>query len=199
MKTPVDTDAENVALEAIVRQIRGGNKDAEEQLIRNFSRPLMKLLEHRTGDIQRAEDVHQDTFCIVLDRLRTRGIDDPARIAAFIHRTALNVLLGEYRKESRRQTHADTELIQRQGDSNADQLRELIRRESQTAIRDTVLALNNERDRELMYRFYILQQEKPMICRALSLTSVHFDRVISRARKRFRDLIERRERELARS
>ena len=152
---------------------------------------MMTMLEHRTGDIQRAEDIHQDTFCIVLERLRTSSISDPARISAFIHRTAINVLIGEYRKESRRQTYPDTDLIQRQKDNSSDQLRQLIRSESGNAIRETILALSNARDRELLYRFYILQEEKPTICKVLTLTSEHFDRVISRARKRFRQLVEK--------
>jgi RNA polymerase sigma-70 factor (ECF subfamily) len=176
----------------IVERIAAGDAHAEAELVRRYSRAMMTMLEHRTGDVQRAEDVHQDTFCIVLERLRSTGIDEPARIAAFIHRTALNVLIGDYRKESRRRTSADTELVQRQLDESSDQLGELIKRESSHAIRETLLELNNERDKELLYRFYILQEEKLTICKILALSAEHFDRVISRARKRFRQLVEKR-------
>lgn len=177
---------------ALVERIAVGDSAAEAELVRRYSRALMTMLENRTGDIQRAEDVHQDTFCIVIERLRTKCIDDPSRIAAFIHKTAINVLIGQYRKEKRRQTYPDTDLIQRHKDTGNDQLRQLIRNESGDAIRGAVLELNNDRDRELLYRFYILQQEKPAVCKMLELTSEHFDRVISRARKRFRELVERR-------
>lgn len=186
------TAVDEAGPEALVARIAQGDTDAEATLVRRFSRPMMTMLENRTGDIQRAEDVHQDTFCIVLERLRTKGIDDPSRLAAFIHKTAINVLKGQYRKEQRRQTFPDTDLIQRHKDTRNDQLRQLIRDESGNAIRGAVLELNNDRDRELLYRFYILQQEKPAVCKMLELTSEHFDRVISRARKRFRSLIEKR-------
>lgn len=181
-------------LAELLTRIQNGDSAAESALIRRYSRSLMTMLKQRTGDIQRAEDVHQDTFYIVLERLRSpdRSLEDPSRVAAFIHRTAEYVLIGEYRKESRRQTHADSEAIEQSRDPRSGQLERLIDSESRRAVRELVLALKNERDRELLYRFYILQQEKELICELLSLTSVHFDRVISRARKRFRSLLDER-------
>ncbi|MEQ9563551.1 MAG: sigma-70 family RNA polymerase sigma factor [Woeseiaceae bacterium] len=192
MSTGPKTPSRESTPEGLVERIAAGDSKAEAELVRRYSRSLMTMLESRSGDVQRAEDIHQDTFCVVIERLRTGGIDDPARIAAFIHRTAINILIGEHRKESRRRTYPDTDLIQRQRDDSSDQLRQLIRNESGNAIRAAIQALSSERDRELLYRFYILQEEKPAICKVLALTSEHFDRVISRARKRFRQLVEER-------
>lgn len=187
----INDTVESVAPQVLVERIRAGHKSAESELVRRYSRPIMTMLEQRTGDVQRAEDIHQDTFFIVLQRLRTTGIDDPSRIAAFLQKTAINVLIGDYRKETRRKTYPDTDLIQRHSDAGSDQLKQLIRDEADRAIRTTIQELTSARDRELLYRFYILQQEKPVICKALTLTADHFDRVISRARKRFRQLIEK--------
>ncbi len=153
----------------------------------------MTMLKCRTNDIQRAEDIHQETFCIVLLRLRDKGIDDPTKIANFIHKTAINVLIGQQRKEARRQTYPDTELIDQQKDQRSDQLSQLIRREADGAIRGSIAELKTERDRQILYRFYVLQQEKSLVCSALDLSAEHFDRVIARARKRFREHIERKQ------
>ena len=183
---------EGCSPEALVDRIRNGDPAAETELVRRFSRPLMTMLRHRTGDIQHAEDLHQDTFVVVLQRLRAGGIEDPARLSAFLHKTALNLLIGDYRKQSRRKTHADTDLVQREADHDSDQLGNLIRAESDRAVRAMIQELPNPRDRELLYRFYILQQEKPIVCQALGLSTEHFDRVISRARGRFRQLISER-------
>ena len=160
--------------------------------MQRYSRQIMMMLEQRTGDVQRAEDLHQDTFFTVLQRLRTTGIDDPSRIGAFLHKTAVNLLIGDYRKETRRQTYADTDLIQTYVDRKSDQLKQLIREEADVAIREAIQELTNARDKELLYRFYILQQEKPLVCEALELTTEHFDRVVYRARQRFRQVIENR-------
>ena len=149
------------------------------------------MLRQRTGSIQRAEDLHQDTFWVVIQRLRTAGIDDATRISAFLHRTALNLLIGENRKEARRRTHADVGLVEVHPDPNADQLGALIRAEAAGAVRAMIQELRNPRDKELLYRFYILQHDKPLICKVMSLPVDQFDRVISRARRRFRELIDK--------
>ena len=193
MKDQQDANSGSMDPVVLAERIGQGQREAEAELVRRYSRPLMTMLRQRTGDEQRAEDVHQDTFCIVLERLRTRGIDDPSRLAAFIHRTAVNVLIGDVRKEARRQTYADTDTIQRVRDSEPDHLQRLISRESGNAVRETVLELQNTRDRELLYRYYILQQEKPIVCKALELTPEHFDRVIYRAKQRFKKIIQQRQ------
>lgn len=186
-----------VAPEELVARIRAGDARAEEMLIRRYSRSVMAVLVARSGSRETAEDVHQETFCIVLERLRKTGIDNPERVAAFIRRTAINVFIREYRKDARRRTNPDTELVERCRDTSYDQLQALIREEADRAVRVTIQGLSNARDKELLYRFYILQQEKSAICTTLGLTTVHFDRVVSRARKRFRDLIESRNPALA--
>jgi hypothetical protein len=48
------------------------------------------------------------------------------------------------------------------------------------------------RDRELLVRFYLNDEEKDAICRELNLSQEHFNRVIFRARNRFRELLEQR-------
>jgi RNA polymerase sigma-70 factor (ECF subfamily) len=49
----------------------------------------------------------------------------------------------------------------------------------------------NERDIQVLYRFYIADDEKEQICADLGLTSLHLNRVLHRARERFRELYER--------
>jgi hypothetical protein len=48
------------------------------------------------------------------------------------------------------------------------------------------------RDRDLLVRFYLNDESKEAICASLGLSDEHFNRVIFRARNRFRALLERR-------
>jgi hypothetical protein len=48
------------------------------------------------------------------------------------------------------------------------------------------------RDREVLVRFYLDDQDREKICRELGLSEEHFNRVIFRARNRFRELVEHR-------
>jgi RNA polymerase sigma-70 factor (ECF subfamily) len=48
----------------------------------------------------------------------------------------------------------------------------------------------SERDRTVLSRFYIADDDKDRICEELGLSSLHFNQVLFRARERFKKLIE---------
>jgi RNA polymerase sigma-70 factor (ECF subfamily) len=52
--------------------------------------------------------------------------------------------------------------------------------------------LPTDRDRQLLFRFYIAEDDKERICADLGLTSLHFNRVLHRARERYKELYESR-------
>jgi RNA polymerase sigma-70 factor (ECF subfamily) len=58
------------------------------------------------------------------------------------------------------------------------------------AVRELLAGMPVERDRELLMRFYVQDQDKKEICKALGLDSLHFNRVLFRAKGRFRKLLE---------
>jgi RNA polymerase sigma-70 factor (ECF subfamily) len=47
--------------------------------------------------------------------------------------------------------------------------------------------MRNERDREILRRVYILEEPREIVRRDLDLDELHFNRVLHRARERFRD------------
>jgi RNA polymerase sigma-70 factor (ECF subfamily) len=60
-------------------------------------------------------------------------------------------------------------------------------------VRKVLGELKSERDRQVLFRFYVAEEEKEKICASLGLTSLHFNRVLFRARERFRELYEQEE------
>ena len=50
--------------------------------------------------------------------------------------------------------------------------------------------LNSPRDREILVRFYLQEEEKDAICRDLGLEADQFDKVLHRARARLKELLE---------
>jgi RNA polymerase sigma-70 factor (ECF subfamily) len=176
--------------EDLVRRIAAGDPQAEEDFIRRYQRPLREILRRRTGDHELAQDLLQDTFAVVLERLRHRGLEDPGKLAAFLHRTACNLAIGHFRRESRRRTDADSERVQIQPDPQGSLLDRVLRDEAGSMVRRLLSELRTPRDREVLMRFYVREQEKPAICAAIGLKPEQFDRVISRARQRFRALVE---------
>lgn len=175
----------------LVQRVRNGDPQAETLLVKTYQRPVIEMLRNRSGDPDLAQDLLQETFIVVLRRLRTEGIEQPHKLAAYIHRVAHNLVIGHFRKETRRNTRLDSEAVELQPDSGAVQLETVLRDEMQHLVRKLLGQLSAPRDREILQRFYVWGQEKRLVCNELALDPDQFDKVISRARQRFRKLVER--------
>ena len=186
----ISVDANEPELAAtLVTRIAQGEKQAEEQLVARYSRGLLSFLRRKTNADDLADDLHQDTFRIVLERLRSKGLENPAQLAGFIHATARNLVIGHFRKQARRKTEPDSVAIARASQGGATQSDMTMLDEQAKMVRSVLAELRSERDRELLIRFYLDEEDKQSVCAALNLTDTHFNRVIFRARERFRELL----------
>ncbi len=176
-----------VALD-LVQRILSGDRTAETKLVERYSRGLLYMLRRTTGNMSLADDLHQETFRIVLERLRTRGLDEPEKLTGFIHRTARNLFIASYRKAIRRQTQPE-DAVQDFVDPAPNQLGRVLDQEEARLVRQLIAELTPDRDRQLLTRFYLGDEGKEEICRDLGLSSLHFNRVLFRARQRFKDLL----------
>ncbi len=138
-----------------------------------------------------AEDLHQEAFRIVLERLRRQGLDEPAGLAGFLHGTARNLVIAERRKTARRRTDADPEGLEGVVHPAPGQLSSVLLEEEAKIVRRLIGELPADRDRQLLLRFYVAEEEKESICADLGLDSLHFNRVLFRARHRFKELLVR--------
>ena len=57
-------------------------------------------------------------------------------------------------------------------------------------LRKLLAQLPVARDREILVRFYLEEQDKDEVCRGLGIDASHFHRVVFRARERFRALLD---------
>jgi RNA polymerase sigma factor (sigma-70 family) len=174
----------------LVEQIRKGDRQAEALLVQKYQRSLLEMLKYRTRDISLAEDLLQDTLRIIIERLRKTGIDDPSKLTHFIHGTARNIVIAHYRKEIRRDTQVNSEIVEQTVDSSRGQLQIIMTEQHSHGVRCQLTKLAIPRDREILTRLYVWEQEKLQICHSMELTVHAFDRIVSRARKRFRTIVE---------
>jgi len=175
----------------LVRRIAAGDASAEEELVQRYSRGLLYLLRRLGAPPDLADDLHQETFRIVLERLRRRELDDPAGLAGFLRGTARNLMTAERRKTARRRTDPDEEQIEQAVHPAPSQLSSVLLDEEAATVRKLIGELPNDRDRQLLLRFYVAEEDKEGICADLGLESLHFNRVLFRARQRFKELLER--------
>ena len=186
ISTPNQSDFD---IEAVLSAIGAGQPAAETALVRQYSRGLLLMLTHRCGDVELAADIHQDTFMVVLTRLRKKPLDKPEQVKAFIHTTAVNLFINHYRKEKRHNTWADADAVEVAVDPAADQIQRLEKSETAKIVHAVIKELPAERDREILWLYFIDEQEKPSICTQLDLSTEHFDRVLYRAKQRLRQKI----------
>jgi len=177
----------------LTRRIRDGDVSAESELIRQFEPGLRVLLRRRTGgDTGLLQDLVQETLLVVLQRLRGAGIDDPQKLAAFAAQTARNLAIASLRKTERQRTDVDSEATDRNADPARGVEEITADVESALAVRALLRELPQARDRLMLKRFYLEDHDKDVICQELNLTEAAFNQALSRARKRFRQILEER-------
>ncbi len=178
----------------LVRRIVSGDPAAEAELVQRFSRALSFLLRRLTRDEAMAEDLYQETFRLVIEKVRRGELREAERLPGYVSSMARNLFLGSARRDVRRQMrHEDSEVAETAPDPAPGQLAGLLARERAVMVRQVLAELKNERDREILSRYYIADQDKESICRDLQLSDLHFNRVLFRARQRYKELFEARQ------
>ena len=173
----------------LVRRIAGGDQTAETEMIERYSRGLRFLLRRRTRDDEIAEDLLQDTWAVALQRLRGPSLEEPERLAGFLSGVGRHLALNYSRKNSRQKTTPHSDFIESIPDDESSPMAQASRAEVCGHVRRLLQELGQERDREILNRFYVREQDKATICHVLDVDDSHFNRVLYRARQRLRDLV----------
>lgn len=176
--------------ETLVTQITEGQKQAEQELVSRYWRGLYFVLNRRTNDPDLAADLAQDTFIIVINKARNGEIKNPSALSAFIRQIGINLLIAHYRKETRHATEQNNDIHIQVPDDSPDLYRMLHSEQIYKVVTKLIDEMKVERDREILKSYFIREQDKAEICRILQLTPEHFDRVLHRARRRLKQLID---------
>lgn len=175
---------------ALVERIRQGDREAEAELVEGYRLGLSYLLRKVTGDPVLSEDLQQETFGVVLRRIRNGELREPEKLSGFIRQTAKNLAIMERRRSGRMEGSEEIESETGPEDPGETQLGRVLRQEEEGLVRRVLSELRSDRDRLLLYRYYIAEHAKEEICRDLGLSSLNFNLVLFRARERFRKLVE---------
>ena len=188
MSAPRETfradDAESPA--ALVKRIVARDAGAEAELLHRYGRAVTALMERNTPRHTDTDDLFQETFFIVIQKIRNGEVREPERLSGFVCSVARNVAIAHARRidpSSRRDVSADSAPT-----SGPSQLDEVLRKENALLVRRVLQGLASGRDRELLGRFYLAEESKESICQAMRLSSLQFDQVLFRARQRYRAL-----------
>lgn len=174
----------------LVARILAGDRGSEEVLVQRYQRGVTLIVRQAVRNSATAQDLVQEVLVLAIEKIRKGEIREPEKLSAFLCGLARNVVIGHFRRAVRHEGGDPCGI----GDSVADSARrpdqEMERQEQVRLIRQVLDEMPSHRDREILRRYYLAEEEKEAIREDLSLSSLHFNRVLYRARERFRELYE---------
>jgi RNA polymerase sigma-70 factor, ECF subfamily len=154
---------------------------------------LRLLVLRRTRDPQVAADILNGAIAKTLEHLQANRIGNPEQVAGWVYRVALNDLNNYRRNMHNRGAVRDAEEVLQSLPDEGDASDSVAEHRMADLVRGIIEQLPTERDRLIIKRFYLDEADKDEICREFpGLSTLHFDRVIHRARQRMRELLEKR-------
>jgi len=172
-----------------VEEARDGDAQSETELVRRFAVPLKCILLRLTRNADVANDLAQDVMLSVLQALRSGRILDHAALPAYIQHSARNAALMWQRRPKPDSMAELPEVDSMWAQAPRTPLEHCEDVELKVLARQVLQELPTDRDRQLILGFYVHGLEKADLMQRFGLNRDQFDRVISRARLRMRDLI----------
>jgi RNA polymerase sigma-70 factor (ECF subfamily) len=171
-------------------RIRAGDRQAEGDLTRRLTQGITQIAIKLTGNFALAQEICQETLIIILTKLRSQELDEPEKLPAYVAQTARNLIFAERRKQRRRKTETGHDSIGEVADVSAAHERDVERESAAVAIRKVLSEMTSQRDRVLLVRYYLHDDDKEVICKELGMSESNFNLVLFRARARFLELLE---------
>jgi RNA polymerase sigma-70 factor, ECF subfamily len=172
----------------LVSRIRARDQKAEAELVERYNRVVTNIIRQKVGDTAVADDLYQETFCIVLEKIRDGGVREAEKLPGFVCSVARNRVIKYFQRAVRQESLTEESLLLLH--PAADQLEELLRKEEADIVRQILKEMTSERDIQVLFRFYLAEHDKERICADLGLTSLQFNLVLHRARQRYKELYE---------
>ena len=164
-----------------------GEQDAERQLYLRAYPLLVRQIGLWVG-VEEAEDIAQEAFMLLLQRLRSGALSEPERTYGYLSAVARNMAKAQRRKQARRATVADTESIEALPAPDADPLSDLQRQARARYAHDLLSELKVDRDREVLNLLWLQDLERNQVCELLSLSPRQLSRVYYRSKARLREV-----------
>ncbi len=157
-----------------------------EHFISYFTEKLTMKLWKGGFSRSAADDIRQETFARVLDKLRSpNGIQSPESFGGFVFAVCKNYIFECYRAMSRQDQMDDDCLDLPAADPDVEQ--RLLQGERDAKVRRT-LKLMKAKEAEILLAVFIEQQPKDDVCARFKVTRPYLRVVLHRAVARFRFL-----------
>jgi len=182
---PVNNDRQ---LAELVKQAHDGDPRAEEEIIRRHKDGVSIIIGRIVQNSSSAEDISQETFLKVLEKIRCGEVREPERLSGFICSIAKNLAIEHVRKIRKLTSREDGGNAEFIPDPGQDPFTRLLEKERGSVVLRIIGEMSVKRDRDLLMRYFVAEEPKDRICSDLGLTREQFNRVVFRALQRFKEL-----------
>ena len=174
---------------ALIRRVLAGDETAFAELVNKYQKPVHALAWRKIGDFHIAEDITQDTFLKVYQRLHT--LKDPNQFSGWLYVITAN-LCATWLRKKRIQTQPleDTETTMIQEDAYSRHVAEERSKTTVEAQREVVkrlLAKLKESERTVMTLHYLGEMTVGEISRFLGVSASTIKSRLRRARNRLQE------------
>lgn len=166
------------------------NKPSVESLIAANYPGLRLLIQQKAGDAEVAADLLNDAICTTWEKWQAGKIERPEQIAGYVFQVAMNLLRNRRRAAGDRSDLRAPPATLDELAGGVDPSERSIEEAMARSVKQLLSGMESARDRLVLTRFYLEEEDKESICRALALTTLQFDKVLHRARGRLRKLLE---------
>ena len=174
---------------AIIRRVLAGDETAFAELVNKYQKPVHALAWRKIGDFHIAEDITQDTFLKVYQRLHT--LKEPNQFSGWIYVITANLCATWLRKKRiETQPLEGTETTMLQEDAYSRHVTEERRSTAVEAQREVVkklLAKLQESERTVMTLYYLGEMKVEEISRFLGVSASTIRSRLRRARHRLQE------------
>jgi RNA polymerase sigma-70 factor (ECF subfamily) len=171
----------------LVEKIRADDPEGMAELYRIFAKGIRFYLCRHLGP-QELDDTVHDAFLIVIQAIRRGELREAERLMGFVRTVVRRQIASRIDKVvQNRRERAELDSDALLTDSRYDPERSAIARQQQDIMVSILRSISN-RDREILTRFYLLEQTQEQICVEMQLSETQFRLLKSRAKARFGEL-----------
>lgn len=151
----------------------------------DYSAVLMRqVFRRRRLSRDDAQDLLQQTFLVVLEKIRSGGLEDATNLGGYLYRTAHHLTTLFWRREYRSHIESSDDVLRDLPDESPGPGDALKREQLAQSVRRAIAQLPVARDREVLARLYLHDESRVSIRESLGLTDVQFNSVVWRAEGR---------------
>jgi RNA polymerase sigma-70 factor (ECF subfamily) len=163
-------------------------RESVERALTTQYQGLQRLIRRKIQNPDDAADLLNAALVVTLEHFDAGRISEASHVGGYVYQVAMNLLKNHRRKH--------VERSDRRAEVNEETLAapeaDALETDWSQRVRKLIEELPARRDRILLKRFYLDEDEKENICKDLGLAPLHFDKIIFRARQRIKALFEAR-------